>query len=716
MQRLCLFFLQCSVLLLLVSCERGSHGGDVDALQRSRVDALNKASFSQRYNDCVASGRYARRALSYINDSLPWYDDGRLRAWNNLATAYYNSADHDQAALYADSVLAYKGKCRNRDVEQMLARLTQARLLQRNCDIAGSYQILYDLEHSGLLERENDDLLFNLAKSEYYITTTTLNYHYRNKSQYQQAELLTRMEQCRRQLRCDWQEDMSFNYALAYGYYSLCIDTVMQPQYLKKAMGYCLENFHILGDSLRFSTYHLANTYQLMGFILWSRNVSDKSWDKNSDLLHEICFFVADAFGFDILELSGSQDSTGSLSQTDNYQPQITNPKLAYAFLREATALFFLHNDPYQRLGAIVSTGRFCMAHGDTATARGYFIEALADSTMLGVAPKFEAMLYEGFLTSGCATSLDEVAEWAKMEIELLNYIKQNEKADFLLQLELNQAQKHSILYLTFVIVLSLLAFALLVTMLLLRRRTKALQLETRQLQEAKRQDVERIANVETCLSVLRHDITPFVSYLQNDKLPEPLRREVTGQLIRTFENIKNWTNLSIPSGLQFRCSTVLLQEVFDTVSKSVITSPAKLTFLPSTLSVLGDRQLIEIMLRNLVNNAMQHTDSGSVTVSAMPDLDSPGFVCVSVRDTGCGMTPEEVENLFRADKTLNSQSTNSSAAVEPSQRHGSGFGLILCRYIIKKHDDNTKRGCRIWAESQPGKGSSFHFLLASDK
>ena len=40
-------------------------------------------------------------------------------------------------------------------------------------------------------------------------------------------------------------------------------------------------------------------------------------------------------------------------------------------------------------------------------------------------------------------------------------------------------------------------------------------------------------------------------------------------------------------------------------------------------------------------------------------------------------------------------------------------LSLIFCKYIIKRHDDNTLRGCRIWAESELGKGSTFHFILA---
>ena len=74
-------------------------------------------------------------------------------------------------------------------------------------------------------------------------------------------------------------------------------------------------------------------------------------------------------------------------------------------------------------------------------------------------------------------------------------------------------------------------------------------------------------------------------------------------------------------------------------------------------------------------------------------------FVEIAVNDTGCGMSAEQRESLFRADREVQGEH---------------GFGLILCRYIIKKHDDLTRRGCKLWVESEPGKGTTMHVLLAA--
>ena len=77
-----------SLALALCATSYVDNREDVDALMRSKVDALNKASFKHRYSDAKWSETYARKALRYIEDSLPNYYDGRLRAWNNIATSY----------------------------------------------------------------------------------------------------------------------------------------------------------------------------------------------------------------------------------------------------------------------------------------------------------------------------------------------------------------------------------------------------------------------------------------------------------------------------------------------------------------------------------------------------------------------------------------------------------------------------------------------------
>jgi histidine kinase len=111
---------------------------------------------------------------------------------------------------------------------------------------------------------------------------------------------------------------------------------------------------------------------------------------------------------------------------------------------------------------------------------------------------------------------------------------------------------------------------------------------------------------------------------------------------------------------------------------------------------VLADRERIHQVLFNLLDNAVRFTPTGGrVTVSADRH---DGSVDVHVADTGPGIGPEHLPRLFerfyRADSAR-------------SQREGgTGIGLAIARSVVEAH------GGRIWAESEPGKGSVFTFEL----
>ena len=104
-----------------------------------------------------------------------------------------------------------------------------------------------------------------------------------------------------------------------------------------------------------------------------------------------------------------------------------------------------------------------------------------------------------------------------------------------------------------------------------------------------------------------------------------------------------------------------------------------------------GDRILQ--VLGNLISNAIKFSPPGGrILVDAVPELDN---VVVSVRDTGPGIAAENLTRVF-------TRFWRSGAA----RRDSAGLGLAICKGIIEAH------GGRIWAESEPGSGSSFRFSL----
>ena len=112
---------------------------------------------------------------------------------------------------------------------------------------------------------------------------------------------------------------------------------------------------------------------------------------------------------------------------------------------------------------------------------------------------------------------------------------------------------------------------------------------------------------------------------------------------------------------------------------------------------VSADRDHIEQVLNNLLSNAIKYSPGGGA-VDVVVAVDGPSLVRVSVRDVGVGIPKAELESIFGL--FYRSQ--------EGDARHvgGMGLGLYISREIVLRH------GGRIWAESEPGHGSTFYLEL----
>ncbi|NVO09777.1 MAG: PAS domain S-box protein [Bacteroidales bacterium] len=116
-----------------------------------------------------------------------------------------------------------------------------------------------------------------------------------------------------------------------------------------------------------------------------------------------------------------------------------------------------------------------------------------------------------------------------------------------------------------------------------------------------------------------------------------------------------------------------------------------------TTEPVYADKAMISTILRNLISNALKFTpQKGKVTISAKQVEKS--MIEVSVKDTGIGMNPEMIENLFRLDVNTSRLRTDGEFST--------GLGLHLCDEFVEKH------GGTIFVTSEEGKGSEFKFTL----
>ncbi|MFI5349417.1 MAG: sensor histidine kinase [Elusimicrobiota bacterium] len=124
---------------------------------------------------------------------------------------------------------------------------------------------------------------------------------------------------------------------------------------------------------------------------------------------------------------------------------------------------------------------------------------------------------------------------------------------------------------------------------------------------------------------------------------------------------------------------------------KSLVWNP------PARLSrAVGDQRWLGLVLDNLVSNALKFTRPGGKVVIEAGDKGE--FLMVSVADDGIGVPPQDRDKIFeRFYRASNRGEVNAP---------GTGLGLAIAREVVAKH------GGKIWFESEPGRGSTFRFVV----
>ncbi|MBX2904673.1 MAG: tetratricopeptide repeat protein [Taibaiella sp.] len=219
--------------------------------------------------------------------------------------------------------------------------------------------------------------------------------------------------------------------------------------------------------------------------------------------------------------------------------------------------------------------------------------------------------------------------------------------------------------------------------------------------------------------SVLSHDlrgpinsITATMRMLNDNEISQEeyasLQPEINNQLSylnMLLDNVLLWAKSYIQEEkLTQPANTNLSELVAKKVSRLKEAAERKKVTLknemaPNTMA-LCDEEQINIVLRNLVMNAIKYTRSGgTITISGGVMGNN---VTISIADTGVGMTKAQLENLF-------SPKTGRSTYGTEGER-GIGLGLLLCMEFVKINNGT------VTATSEPGKGSTFTITLPKAK
>jgi len=215
--------------------------------------------------------------------------------------------------------------------------------------------------------------------------------------------------------------------------------------------------------------------------------------------------------------------------------------------------------------------------------------------------------------------------------------------------------------------------------------------------------------------SVLAHDLrAPFASvidllFLLDD---DDIEGEEKAMLIKrltaasnvsleTLNMLLKWGEMQIKG---VRLNSIIVQPkpiVSRTINLVREAADKKMIRLINTVSdqiaVMVDPNHMEFVVRNLLSNAVKFTTSGgSVQINAVVE-DDKGFVVFSVTDSGVGISPERLTQVF----DLGNESTKGT-----NNETGTSLGLLICKEFIELNQG------KIWVESTLNQGSTFYFSL----
>ena len=242
-----------------------------------------------------------------------------------------------------------------------------------------------------------------------------------------------------------------------------------------------------------------------------------------------------------------------------------------------------------------------------------------------------------------------------------------------------------------------------------------------KQLEENKEHLLKVIAEKEKFFTIIAHDLrSPFNIFLGYSRLlAEELNSFTTEEikaisltmnysatnLFHLLENLLEWSQIQQGLVSFDRKMVKLLQVVNESLVTILELSQKKnITIncaVPGNVEIFADNNILQTVIRNLVSNAVKFTPRGGmITIEGTRMYDDS--VEVTISDTGIGISPSILEDLFRLDVQTNRKGTEN----EPS----TGLGLIICKDFIEMH------GGKITVESEVEIGSKFLFTIPAPK
>jgi len=208
-----------------------------------------------------------------------------------------------------------------------------------------------------------------------------------------------------------------------------------------------------------------------------------------------------------------------------------------------------------------------------------------------------------------------------------------------------------------------------------LRTPLSVIRLELEALEDGLQSPTEATASLRGEIDLLTQLVEDLGVLARHDAGEQPLDLALTDVAVLAEETVARWKGSASAHGVVLRTEVT-----------------------PNLPQVWVDPLRITRVLTNLLDNALRHTpDGGEIVIGAQEQATE---LLVTVHDTGQGIPPDELENVFSRFYRLDRARSRASG--------GRGLGLAIARQIVELH------GGRIWAESSgvPGEGTRVSFTL----
>lgn len=143
--------------------------------------------------------------------------------------------------------------------------------------------------------------------------------------------------------------------------------------------------------------------------------------------------------------------------------------------------------------------------------------------------------------------------------------------------------------------------------------------------------------------------------------------------------------------------SNEIIQEALDDLQLMVNNKSAKIEVDEKLPNVLCDQTQIRLLFQNLISNSIKYSKEDEAPIIRISAKETDKAYQFTVEDNGIGFEAKHAERIFQVFRRLHAR----------HKYEGTGIGLAICKKIAGRH------GGEIWAESEVGKGSKFHFTLS---